>query len=131
MIWSSIVRHKEANEMIHAHVTAWVLALILFFVALSLNKSGKAKGAKIVQMILRVFYLLIIGTGVAMLFMGSLFDTYHILKAVAGLWIIGLFEMIVTRVKNNRRTSVFWVQFVVAWALVLYLGFGVLHYYDL
>jgi len=30
--------------------------------------------------------------------------------------------MILSRVANNRRTSVFWIQFVVAWVLVLYLG---------
>ncbi len=52
--------------MIHSHVTAWALALILFLVALFLHKSGKAKGFKIVQMILRVFYLLIIGTGIGL-----------------------------------------------------------------
>ncbi|MFJ5714986.1 YisL family protein [Neobacillus sp. NPDC093127] len=116
--------------MIHGHVTAWALALILFFVAIFLNKGGKAKGFKIVQMILRVLYLLIIGTGIGMLIKTGL-DTQHILKAAAGLWIVGLFEMILGRVANNRRTSVFWIQFVVAWVLVLYLGFHVLHIYDI
>lgn len=117
--------------MIHGHVTAWALALILFFVAILLQKSGKAKGAKIVQMILRVMYLLIIGTGIGMIFMGSLFDTYHIVKAIVGLWIIALFEMILSRAAGGRKTSIQWIQFVVAWALVLYLGFHVLHYYDI
>jgi len=117
--------------MIHGHVTACVLALILFVVALFLHKSGKAKGFKIVQMILRVLYLLIIGTGIGMLAQIKLFDAPHILKAAAGLWVIALFEMILMRVSDNRRTSIFWIQFVVAWALVLYLGFGVLHYFDL
>jgi hypothetical protein len=109
--------------MIHGHVTAWVLALILFVVAIFLLKGGKAKGAKIVQMILRVLYLLIIGTGVGLLFMLSNIDMMYILKAVVGIWVIGLFEMILGRVATNRRTSIFWVQFVVAFLLVLYLGF--------
>jgi hypothetical protein len=109
--------------MIHAHVTAWALALILFIVALFLQKGGKAKGAKIVQMILRVLYLIIIATGVGLLFMVSNISAWYILKAVVGLWIIGLFEMILSRVINKRRTSVFWIQFVVAWLFVLYLGF--------
>ncbi|MGG3471119.1 YisL family protein [Neobacillus pocheonensis] len=109
--------------MIHGHITAWVLALILFFVALSLHKSGKAKGVKILQMILRVLYLLIIASGVGLLFMVYRIDVWYILKAIVGLWIIGLFEMILSRVVNNRNTSVFWIQFVVAWLLVLYLGF--------
>lgn len=109
--------------MIHGHVTAWALALILFFVALSLHKSGKTKGFKVIQMILRVLYLLIIATGIGMLFMLAKITTLYILKAVVGLWIIGLFEMILSRVANNRKTSVFWIQFIVAWILVLYLGF--------
>ncbi|HEY2422144.1 MAG TPA: DUF1516 family protein [Neobacillus sp.] len=117
--------------MIHGHVTAWALALIIFIVALFLHKSGKLKGFKILQMILRVLYLFIIGTGIGMIFQGNLFDSYHILKAVIGFWIIGLFEMILMRVADNRKTSVLWIQFVVAWLLVLYLGFHVLHYYDL
>ncbi|MFJ7728073.1 YisL family protein [Neobacillus sp. NPDC097160] len=109
--------------MIHGHVTAWVLALILFFVALSLNKSGKAKGFKIVQMILRVLYLLIIATGIGLLFTLYKIDVWYILKAVVGLWVIGLFEMILSRVAKNRSTSVFWIQFIIAFLLVLYLGF--------
>ncbi|MBT2729259.1 YisL family protein [Bacillus sp. ISL-75] len=108
--------------MIHGHITAWLLALILFVVALFLHKSGKEKGAKIVKMILRVLYLLIIATGVGLLFSVYRIDVWYILKAVVGLWVIGLFEMILSRVANKRRTSVFWIQFVIAWLLVLYLG---------
>ncbi|MFL6518444.1 MAG: YisL family protein [Bacillus sp. (in: firmicutes)] len=108
--------------MIHGHITAWLLALILFVVALFLHKGGKEKGARIVQMILRVLYLLIIGTGVGLLFSVYKIDVWYVLKAVVGLWVIGLFEMILSRVANDRRTSVFWIQFVVAWVLVLYLG---------
>ncbi|WP_342430219.1 YisL family protein [Neobacillus sp. FSL H8-0543] len=110
--------------MIHGHITGWVLALILFVVALFLIKGGKAKGAKIVQMILRVLYLVIIATGVMMLTQVFKIDFQYILKAVVGLWVIGLFEMILSRVINNRKTSVFWIQFVIALALVLYLGFS-------
>lgn len=110
--------------MIHGHITAWLLALILFIVALSLHKSGKAKGFKILQMILRVLYLVIIATGVGLLFSVYRIDVWYILKAVVGLWIIGLFEMILGRVANDRRTSVFWIQFIIAWVLVLYLGFA-------
>jgi uncharacterized membrane protein len=110
--------------MIHGHITAWVLALILFVVAVFLHKGGKEKGAKIVQMILRVLYLLIIGTGIMMLTQVYRIDLQYILKAVVGIWVIGLFEMILSRIATDRKTSVFWIQFVVALALVLYLGFS-------
>lgn len=110
--------------MIHGHITGWVLALILFVVAIVLLKGGKAKGAKIVQMILRVLYLVIIATGVLMLTQVHNITFMYILKAVVGLWVIGLFEMILSRAVSNRNTKVFWIQFVIAFALVLYLGFS-------
>jgi formate hydrogenlyase subunit 4 len=47
----------------------------------------------------------------------------YILKAVVGIWVIGLFEMILSKVAQNRKTSVLWIQFVIAFLLVLYLGF--------
>ncbi|MCM2533723.1 YisL family protein [Neobacillus pocheonensis] len=112
--------------MIHAHVTAWLLALILFVVALSLHKKGNEKGFKILHMIIRVLYLIIIATGIGLLTQVYHIDWKYILKAVGGLWVIGSVEMILSRVAKNRRTSVFWVQFVVAFILVLYLGFAVL-----
>src|SRR5579875_1921254 len=104
------LRIAGGNFMIHVHVTAWAIALILFVIALFLQKGGKQKGAKIVQMILRVFYLIIIGTGIGLLSMVTNISIWYILKAVVGLWIIGLFEMILSRVINKRRTSVFWIQ---------------------
>lgn len=49
--------------MTHWHITSWVVALILVFVSYGLYGSGKAKGAKITHMILRLFYIIIILTG--------------------------------------------------------------------
>lgn len=121
---NNVFIHKEEHLMIHGHITGWALALILFVIALFLLKGGKAKGAKIVQMILRVLYLVIIATGVMMLTQVHNINLQYILKAVVGLWVIGLFEMILSRVAGNRNTNVFWIQFVVAFALVLYLGFS-------
>jgi phosphatidylserine synthase len=109
--------------MIHAHVTAWFIAIVLFAVALSLHKNGKTKGFKILHMIIRVFYLIIIGTGVGLLSMVYHIDVWYILKAVGGLWVIGLVEMILIRTAKNRSTSVFWFQFIIVFLLVLYLGF--------
>jgi hypothetical protein len=113
--------------MTHAHLTSWLLALILFLVAIFLHKGGKAKGFKILQMILRVFYLLILGTGFMLLFGEGMLSTdlslQYILKAAIGIWIIGLFEMILGRIARNQSTKVFWIQFIIAFALALYLGF--------
>jgi len=109
--------------MIHAHMTAWFLALILFFVSLGLHKSGKEKGSKIVHMILRVVYLLILLTGF-MLLSSINITIMYVLKAAVGLWVISMLEMILIRTKKNGKASILWIQFVVALLLVLYLGFS-------
>ncbi|AIE59300.1 YisL family protein [Bacillus methanolicus] len=109
--------------MTHAHITAWFLALVLFFIALGLHKSGKAKGFRVVQMILRVFYILIVATGVWMLTSISTISLLYILKSAVGLWVIAMLELILIRTAKQQRTSTLWIQFVVAFLLVLYLGF--------
>ena len=109
--------------MTHVHITTWVIGIILFFVALSLHKSGKRKGSRIVQMILRVFYLLIIGTGIELIMRYHIHVTMlYILKMAVGLWIIAIMEFILMRTSKDRRTSVLWIQFVIAILLVIYLG---------
>ncbi|XJZ28142.1 YisL family protein [Bacillota bacterium Lsc_1132] len=108
--------------MTHAHITTWFIALVLFFVALNVNKKGNEKGFKILQMVLRVLYLLILATGLILLFSIAHISLLYILKAVVGLWIISLFELILMRTAKKQPASVLWFQFVVAFLLVLYLG---------
>jgi hypothetical protein len=110
--------------MTHAHLTAWFLALVLFFIALGLHKGGKQKGAKIVQMILRLFYVLILLTGAMLLFSIATISFLYILKAVVGLWIIAAFEMILGKTVKNANASGSWIQLIIAFILVLYLGFS-------
>jgi hypothetical protein len=121
--------------MQHAHMTAWFLALVLFIVAIFLLKGGKTKGAKIVQMIIRVMYLLILGTGFMMLakanetgLLGSDFLWKYIVKVVLGIGVIGVLEMILARMKKNKSTGVMWIVFIIVFALTLYLGFNLTLY---
>jgi uncharacterized membrane protein SirB2 len=119
---------KEATFMTHAHMTAWFLALVLFLVAFFLQKGGKEKGAKIVKMILRVVYLLIIATGLMLLFkydnLGSELGLKYILKVILGIGIIGLLEMILAKMGKRKPTGAFWIALVVVFAATLYLGFN-------
>lgn len=110
----------------HLHVTAWALAFILFIVIVILNKSGKAKGAKIVQMILRLDYLLILysgGTLLAAYFDGSQMGE-AIFKALAGIWAIFAMEMISLKSGREEATKSWWIQLVIAVILTMILGFG-------
>lgn len=110
--------------MIHAHMTAWFLTLILFFVAIGLHKGGKEKGAKIVKMILRLFYILTLASGLGLIFSIANISFMYILKMLVGLWLLAMFEIILARMGRNDKTSGAWILFVIAFLVVLYLGFS-------
>ncbi|MCA1030996.1 YisL family protein [Bacillus timonensis] len=108
--------------MTHAHITSWLVALILFFVAVSLHKAGKEKGSKIVHMTLRLFYLIIIATGVVLLLgVEQLSGLYHV-KATVGILAIGLMEMVLVRTKKGKSTNVSWILFAIIFVVTVYLG---------
>lgn len=105
----------------HLHITTWVLALVLFTVAALASK--KMTG---VQMALRVMYILIIITGVA-LFMeyrdivaeGGM---YYDMKVLFGVLVIGFMEMILGRKNKGKSLNIFWILFAIALLVTLYLG---------
>ncbi|WP_404432034.1 DUF1516 family protein [Sutcliffiella horikoshii] len=109
--------------MTHAHISTWAIALILFVVVLFLTKTGKEKGAKITAMVLRVFYILIVVTGLQ-LGWTLLTNGQYVLKMVLGIVVIGLMEMIAVRTRKGKSTVVVWVLFVVVFAYILHLGFS-------
>jgi hypothetical protein len=117
-----LIVFKGGVYMTHAHITAWVVALILFFVAVSLQRGNSPK-ARMMQMILRLFYLIIIGTGALLLYSIATIPPLYIVKALVGIWVIGAMEMILVRAAKGKSTNVFWIQFVIAFIIVLYLGF--------
>ncbi|WP_438824199.1 YisL family protein [Bacillus sp. JJ1562] len=107
----------------HAHITSWVVAIILFVIAATiLNKAGKEKSQKIVKMVLRLFYLFIIATGLLLLFGGVVIDGEYIGKAILGVLTIGFMEMILARSSKGKQTGVFWALFVVVLVLTIALG---------
>ncbi len=90
--------------MTHAHITTWVVALILFVVAIAFQ--AKDMKNKMVHMLLRLFYILIIATGAWILHSMSSFPFLYIVKVIVGLWVIGMMEMILVRTaKGKTRTS--------------------------
>lgn len=106
----------------HLHITTWLVALILFFVAASMSKTSK--GRKITHMILRLFYILIIFTGVALFItamdygQGMLYG----LKLLFGLGVVAFMEMTLVRGAKNKPTTGVWVGFIVCLIAVLGLG---------
>ncbi|GAM16644.1 YisL family protein [Mesobacillus selenatarsenatis] len=107
--------------MIHTHITGWVLALILFLVIRVMQKKGK--NTKILHMILRVIYIVILGTGLMLLFGLYQITFLYILKSALGIWMIALFEMVLVNGKKNESVKHLWIQFSFVLAILLYLGF--------
>jgi hypothetical protein len=114
----TLLGYRE-EKMTHAHITTWVLVLILFFVALFLYNGRKLKGAKIVHMVLRLFYILVLLTGGMLIEMTGM----YLLKAIAGLWVLSSIEMVLVKTAKGKSTKGFWIQFVISLILVLYLGY--------
>ncbi|UFU00532.1 YisL family protein [Radiobacillus kanasensis] len=111
----------------HLHITSWVLAIILLLVALSFYKKDNQKVGKILHMILRLDYLLILYSGGALL--TGYFQTGEMLpevitKVLAGIWVIAAVEMVLTKTAKNKPVRGTWIQFAIALVLVLALGFG-------
>ncbi|MGN8644627.1 YisL family protein [Gracilibacillus sp. HCP3S3_G5_1] len=114
----------------HLHITAWVVGLILLFITYALYKGGNKSG-KMLHMILRLDYLLIVITGI-LLFTNYL-DVYTgsagtlgevIVKMLAGVWVIGAMEMVLVRTSKSKATKGAWIQLIIALLLVIILGFG-------
>ncbi|WP_117170861.1 YisL family protein [Paraliobacillus sediminis] len=116
--------------MIHLHITGWVLALILFAVTFSLYKNKKQKPAKVMHMITRLSYLLILYSGGDLFYNYIVSGTWNsymaelIIKAAAGLWVIACLEILLVRYAKGKPTKGFMVQLAVSLIIVLALGFG-------
>ncbi|MCD7034908.1 YisL family protein [Metabacillus sp. GX 13764] len=109
----------------HLHITAWALGIILFFAAVFLFQSGKAKPFKIVHMITRVFYILILASGLQLFLAGytiKKFTGEYYGKLLIGLVILVLMEMILVRMKKGKALKGLWIGFVIALVLVIFLG---------
>ncbi|HLR74617.1 MAG TPA: YisL family protein [Virgibacillus sp.] len=109
--------------MAHLHITSWVLAFILLIVVTMFYKQGKTKPGKILHMILRLDYLLILYSG------GSLFGLYDsmslalIIKVIAGIWAIVAMEMVSVRTSKNRPINSWGIQLVIVALIAIGLGF--------
>lgn len=98
----------------HMHITAWVVMLVLFFVAL-------AKYSKGVHMALRVFYILAIVTG------GALYLEYRAtfeydIKFTFAILAIGMMEMVLVRRQKGKSTTVVAALLVVFALVTIFYG---------
>ena len=110
------------TDTTHLHITTWVIAILLFLAAAFMNP--ESKGRKIVHMVLRLFYILVIITGLALFIEWSSSDAMQYgLKFLFGLLTIGMMEMVLVRGKKGKSVTLFWVLFAVFLVVTMFYGF--------
>ncbi|MFC4712673.1 YisL family protein [Planococcus dechangensis] len=110
------------TDTTHLHITVWVLGVILFLVAAFMQR--ESKGRKILHMVTRLLYVLIIITGLTLFIAHSSYDAMlYGLKFLFGLLTIGMMEMVLVRGKKQKPVTLFWALFVVFLLATMFLGF--------
>jgi Protein of unknown function (DUF1516) len=101
--------------IVELHSLFWVSALVLFALSYWRFPQGIVAG------LLRADYLLVIGTGIAMI-VGYGFQPITLVKGALAIALIGVMEMIITRRRKGKPTGKLWPVFAVLLAVVLYAG---------
>lgn len=100
--------------MIHLHLTSIVLAIILFLVVYALYKkdsSDNNKVAKILHMVLRLFYLIIIASGLTFyvqnmdIISNAGEHMSYGFKVLFGILSVGLMEVALVRLKKQAAAA--------------------------
>jgi len=106
----------------HFHIFTWVVGIILFLVAAVM--ADGTKGRKITHMIARLFYVLILISGVLLFVKYSSADAaLYGVKFLLGLLTIGMMEMVLVRSEKGKSVGVIWVLFFVFLFATMFLGF--------
>ncbi|MCM3088142.1 YisL family protein [Bhargavaea ginsengi] len=109
------------TDTTHLHIFTWVVAIILFLVAAVMAKGSK--GRKIVHMILRLFYILVILSGAFLFFAWSSSDAaMYGVKFLLGVVTIGFMEMVLVRQNKDKPTTVFWALFFISLLATMFIG---------
>ncbi|MCZ2259011.1 YisL family protein [Sporosarcina sp. G11-34] len=106
----------------HLHIFTWVVGVILFLVA-AVMASG-SKGQKIVHMTARLFYVLILLSGLLLFIRYMSMDgALYGVKFLLGFATIGMMEMVLVRSNKGKSVSVLWILFFVFLFATMFLGF--------
>jgi uncharacterized membrane protein SirB2 len=116
------------NAFYHPHAYFWMILVLLFIVTFFLYRANVAKGAKITHMVLRLFYVIMIVTGIALLVLKAFLFTY-IIKGLLALLLIYLMEMILVKTKkgiSGKSLASYWVLCLAALLVVVLIGYRVI-----
>ncbi|WP_209121955.1 YisL family protein [Alkalihalobacillus sp. BA299] len=115
--------------LLHTHSSSWAITVLLFFIAYFLLKGNKEKGAKIVHMVLRLFYVIMVVSGIGLLIQWNFAFTY-VLKGVLAISLIYFMEILLVRTKkgvlDGKQQAYYWIMLIATLMLVVLIGFKVL-----
>ncbi|WP_227936756.1 DUF1516 family protein [Alkalihalobacillus deserti] len=117
------------NAMSAAHGDSWYVTILLFVITYILIKMGVSKGAKILHMILRLFYIIMIFSGVVLLMNVWDFALLYVIKGILAIVLIYAMEMILVKTKKGTigsRAPMYWGLFIVSLVVVALLGLQVI-----
>ncbi len=115
--------------MSHAHLTLLVLALIFLIIIAVLQNKGR--NIRIWHIVLRATYILIIVTGGMLFFAAYSIPLSYYLKAILGIFMISLFEMVIVQKQKGKITDVIWIAFSLVLVILFAPGFTLPMGYDL
>ena len=95
------------TDSTHFHIFTWVVGIILFLVAAVM--ANGTKGKKITHMISRLFYVLILISGIALFIEGMDYGrgAEYGIKFLLGLLTIGMMEMVLVRSQKGKKVTHF------------------------
>lgn len=107
----------------YIHMFSWFVLLFLFFFVLIMHKGSKER--KILHMIVRLMYVIVIITGGALyvLMMNSDLSFVYVLKVIAGLVFIALAEITMIRANKSKKFQIPFLLSLVMIVLMMILGY--------
>ncbi|GAA4708426.1 DUF1516 family protein [Brevibacillus fulvus] len=112
--------------LLHAHVGAWEAAFVLYIIAYILVRLRQNRIAKILHMILRLLFVIIVVSGLWMLFAYMAGEVRYYIKGILGLVTIGLIEMTMGRATKGKANLSFFILSLVLFVLVILIGYQVI-----
>lgn len=108
--------------MSHTHAASWIILVILFVLSIVFKRQ------KITPIVLRVFYLIMIASGITMV-VGYDFPLKPIVKGGLAIVLIGLMEMALGRSKRgDKGLPVILAAVAVVLTIIVLMGYGVINF---
>lgn len=109
------------NIFYQSHAGSWLLLVILFILSFIFQNQ------KVTVMLQRLFYLIMLISGIGMLSLLG-FPLMYIVKGILAIVLIGIMEIITARRRRKEPTAPLWIVFVIALIVIVLMGYGVISF---